>query len=374
MSAVLDLRFDRHFTNHGRPMTMLTLHDETGAALNANVEVSAGGIVLHSRSGTERNRDYRPALEQILARLDRLGAAYEVFLDSRPAQRLPLEQRQLKFDRTAPVETRFNQIVQAMNAGSASHGAWRRILITTAGVGSADIRAALTGNDSTAPVERLTAEQLRKVTAVNIDRAVARLLAGEDTSNFAPSRDYDALTDDGVALSPKKVFGLALEDALGIEVFPGHFSAGWGHVSFELLEQAGLWIVPKSGVSPRPKPKPTDEPELAGLAPTEEERSWIEGNPRMVSHLVRERQHGLAKQKRAEFVAQHGRLFCEECQLDPVAMYGAETGPACIEVHHHRVFISDMQPGHVTVLEDLKCLCANCHRVLHRKLALGFGH
>lgn len=79
----------------------------------------------------------------------------------------------------------------------------------------------------------------------------------------------------------------------------------------------------------------------------------------------------MAKQKRAEFIAEHGRLFCEECQLDPVAAYGLAAGEACIEVHHHRVHVANMEPGHVSITEDLKCLCASCHRVLHRKLALG---
>lgn len=62
------------------------------------------------------------------------------------------------------------------------------------------------------------------------------------------------LTDDGIALAPKKVFGLALEEALGINTHPGHFSAGWNQVCFELLEAAGLWIVPKAGAGAAPRP------------------------------------------------------------------------------------------------------------------------
>ena len=173
-------------------------------------------------------------------------------------------------------------------------------------------------------------------------------------------------------LAPKKVFGLALEEALGIQAYPGHFSAGWGQISFDLLEKAGLWIVPKSDATARPKPKASAlQAALKGFKPTDEERSWIEGNPKIVSHLRRERQPGLAKLKREEFVAEHGRLFCEDCGLDPIKQYGEQAGAACIEVHHHRTHISAMQPGHKTTTKDLKCLCANCHRVLHRKLTLG---
>ena len=352
----------------------VVLHDKTGVPLNATVELSSDGIVLHSRSGTDRNRDYRQALEMLMGRLDAARISYEIYLDSRPVQHVPLARRQLTFNRQAPVSARFDQLIQAMNSGSASHGAWRRLLITTPDAKSEEVGAALSADLTTPSIERLPAVELRKVTSAHIDRAVARLLAGEDAPNFAASRDYDALTDDGVPLAPKKVFGLALEEALGIEAFPGHFSAGWSQVCFELLEAAGLWIVPKSGSDPRPTPKSADvEAKLASLAPTEEERSWIEGNPKIVSHLTRERQAGLSKQKRAEFIAKHGRLFCEECKLDPVEKYGPEAGPACIEVHHHRVHVANMQAGHITVTDDLKCLCASCHRVLHRKLSLGLA-
>ncbi|AJR23047.1 hypothetical protein TZ53_03980 [Sphingobium sp. YBL2] len=57
--------------------------------------------------------------------------------------------------------------------------------------------------------------------------------------------------------------------------------------------------------------------------------------------------------------------------MDPSAHYKASVGAACIEVHHARVQVRDMQAGHVTVMEDLQCLCANCHRLTHRELAVG---
>ncbi|MER8755174.1 hypothetical protein NKH69_05775 [Mesorhizobium sp. M0976] len=313
-------------------------------------------------------------MELLMGRLDRARIPYEIYLDSRPVQHIPLIQRRLLFDRKAPISTRFDQLVRAMNAGSASHGAWRRLLIATPGSGPAELVAAVNAHAARPTIERLPTSQLRQVTNTHIHKAVARLLAGEDAPNFASSRDYDALTDDGVPLAPKKVFGLALEEALGIEAYPGHFSAGWGQVCFKLIETAGLWIVPKTGGDPRPRLRSTEvDAELTGVAPTEEELSWIEGNPKIVSHLKRERQPGLAKQKRAEFIAEHGRLFCEECKLDPVERYGPEAGHACIEVHHHRVHVANMTPGHLTVIDDLKCLCANCHRVLHRKLTLGLA-
>lgn len=350
----------------------MNLIGDDGKPLNARVEIQASGVVLHSRSGTDRNRDYRHALELILSRLDAAGLAYEVYVDSRPVQNIPLADRRLTFSRNVPVATRFDELVRAMNHGTDSHGAWRRLLIEVPGSKPNKLRAVVRAAEEAPIIDRLPASDLRKVTAAHIHLAVEKLLGGNDAANFAPSRDYDVLTDNGIPLAPKKVFGLALEEALGIEAFPAHFSAGWGQVSFELLEEAGLWIVPKKGAAARPKARPSAvRSALTGFLPTEEERVWIEGNPKIVVHLKRERHPGLAKQKRDEFEAKHGRLFCEDCGLDPSERYGEEAGPACIEVHHHRTFVAQMHAGHQSVTDDLKCLCANCHRVLHRRLALG---
>lgn len=350
----------------------MNLIGDNGSPLNARVEIQASGIVLHSRSGKDRNRDYRPALELLLSRLDAAGLAYEVYVDSRPVQNILLADRRLTFSRNVPVAARFDEIVRAMNHGTDSHGAWRRLLIEVPGVTPDKLRDVVRAVEENTTIDRLPASDLRKVKASHIYRAVEKLLAGGDAPNFAPSRDYDVLTGNGIPLAPKKVFGLALEEALGIEAFPAHFSAGWGQVSFELLEEAGLWIVPKKGAAARPKARPSVvKAALTGFVPTEEERVWIEGNPKIVVHLKRERNPGLAKRKRDEFVSEHGRLFCEDCGLDPVERYGNDAGAACIEVHHHRTHVAEMRAGHESTTDDLKCLCANCHRVLHRKLTLG---
>jgi 5-methylcytosine-specific restriction protein A len=56
--------------------------------------------------------------------------------------------------------------------------------------------------------------------------------------------------------------------------------------------------------------------------------------------------------------------------MDPVEVYGGPHGSACIEVHHHAVHLEDMAEAHQTRLEDLQCLCGNCHRVEHKLLKL----
>jgi predicted HNH restriction endonuclease len=77
---------------------------------------------------------------------------------------------------------------------------------------------------------------------------------------------------------------------------------------------------------------------------------------------------GLAAAKKASFVRANGKLFCEQCRLDPVAAQG-EYGDACIKVHRASTHVSDMAEGHQTRLEQLRCLCAICHRVEHRVLS-----
>ena len=212
-----------------------------GTPFNARVDLEPRGLILHSRSGKDRNRDYRPALELILARLDAAEVKYDIYLDSAPVQVLPLDSRRVAFPRSAPVPARFSALVQAMNAGSASNGAWRRLLISAPGLPHTALLSALQHHPAAkgdAERLRLPASELRKVTPEHVDRAVSRLLSGEDAPNFAPSRDFDLLAPGGDRLPPKKVFGLALENALGIEPFPGHFSAGIGTPCFQVLESA----------------------------------------------------------------------------------------------------------------------------------------
>jgi len=203
---------------------------------------------------------------------------------------------------------------------------------------------------------RLPTDQLRKVTSEHIWQAVQVLLEGGSAENFGPSTDYDLLVDEGGRLAPKQVFGLAATAALGFTVRPEHFIGGVGTVCFDLLEGAGYRVVPK-GVDIK----------LEDLPPDSEERVWAEGYRGLVHHLRRERATGLSNAKKAEFRRKHGKLFCENCHVDPAEIYG-ELGEACIEVHHHAIHVAEMGDNHKTTLEDLRCLCANCHRIEHRRL------
>lgn len=104
----------------------------------------------------------------------------------------------------------------------------------------------------------------------------------------------------------------------------------------------------------------------AGKLPADEE--YQEGTLKLRRHLQRERSPGLATRKKEDFRKRHGKLYCERCELDPVAAYGAEHGAAIIEVHHAAIMVGEMGENHRTKLDDLQCLCANCHRLTHAEL------
>ncbi|WP_122432085.1 HNH endonuclease [Pseudomonas viridiflava] len=205
---------------------------------------------------------------------------------------------------------------------------------------------------------RLPAEELRKVTPEYIWEAVQVILQGANPDGYRPSVDYDLLVDDGVRLAPKQVFGLAATAALEKDIEPFNFTGGVGTVCFELLEAAGYRIVPKG-----------QQVESVGIPIGEEDKEWAEGQVKLVYHLKRERSPGLSRAKKASFIKQYGRLFCEECGVDPIETYGAY-GAACIEVHHEVIQVADMGNGHKTKLDQLRCLCANCHRIVHHRLKM----
>lgn len=187
--------------------------------------------------------------------------------------------------------------------------------------------------------------------------AVEALRTQTDWAPFSPSTDYDVLLEDGVRLPPKAVFGLAASEALGLPVLPRHFSGGLGTACFMTIESAGFAIVAKSARQPAP------------TVPAAEDEGWLEGAPRLRNHLRRERARGLSKAKKSAFMeANDGRLFCEICRCEPILEHDDPLADACIEVHHREMAIAAMEEGHVTMLRDLQCLCANCHRLLHARL------
>lgn len=208
---------------------------------------------------------------------------------------------------------------------------------------------------------RLPAAMLETTTADQIWEAIESLRSGEAVHAFGESTDYDVLLEDGTRLPPKAILGIAATAALGFTLQPKHFSGGESSACFRILRASGLTIVKKGEMS-----APAAVAEVDADIP--ENMEWEEGKKVLRQHYRRERRSGLSQAKKASFKKQHGRLFCELCNMNPVVTYGGFVGEACIEVHHHSTEVHKMEEGHMTKLGDLMCLCANCHRVEHRKL------
>lgn len=106
-----------------------------------------------------------------------------------------------------------------------------------------------------------------------------------------------------------------------------------------------------------------DEQFVAKLPPVEPYEGE-EGGIVMQMHKRYEREPKLIREKRKAAAAQ-GKLICETCGFDFAATYGA-LGAGYIEVHHTKP-VHTMIHHTKTNLNDLALLCANCHRMAHRK-------
>ncbi|WP_343466424.1 HNH endonuclease [Rhodococcus aetherivorans] len=99
-----------------------------------------------------------------------------------------------------------------------------------------------------------------------------------------------------------------------------------------------------------------DLDDLEGEAP---EGRLLERN-----HFARERNSKLRERKIKQHLLKHDNLACEVCGFDFRATYG-ERGDGYIECHH-------VVPLHAsgetrTSIKDLILICANCHRMVHRR-------
>ena len=106
-----------------------------------------------------------------------------------------------------------------------------------------------------------------------------------------------------------------------------------------------------------------DEAKIRVL-PQAEEYVGEEGGVTMRLHKRYERDQKLVRDKRTQAI-NAGNLKCEVCQFDFEEAYG-DLGSGYIEVHHLKP-VNQLGKGGKTKMSDLALLCANCHRMAHRK-------
>jgi len=105
--------------------------------------------------------------------------------------------------------------------------------------------------------------------------------------------------------------------------------------------------------------------ELNRIRFTEDEKEFPEGKYMLIQHLVRERNPEVIRLAKARTLQQNGKLICVVCEFDFKEQYG-DIGEGYIEGHHTKP-ISEMDENEHTKVEDIALVCANCHRMLHRK-------
>ncbi|MGW3861096.1 HNH endonuclease [Streptomyces sp. NPDC005047] len=108
--------------------------------------------------------------------------------------------------------------------------------------------------------------------------------------------------------------------------------------------------------------------ELQALPQAEDEddddASAPEGRLLLRQHRARERNKGLRKKKVDSVLRKGGTLACEACGFDFAEVYG-DRGAGYVECHHV-VPLHEAGEGR-TRLSDLALICANCHRMIHRR-------
>jgi predicted HNH restriction endonuclease len=100
-------------------------------------------------------------------------------------------------------------------------------------------------------------------------------------------------------------------------------------------------------------------------AASEDEDEGVEGRTLFRLHRLKERNPRLVRRKKRAILTDTGRLRCEVCDFDFTVVYGAigEWFAEC----HHRVPLMKLDGKSPTRLADLAIVCANCHRMLHRR-------
>jgi predicted HNH restriction endonuclease len=163
-----------------------------------------------------------------------------------------------------------------------------------------------------------------------------------------------------------KIVGQALES--------GHFKKGLGNlVKFEMRHHEWHWIMRKQVAKALEvlgwvDPMNSSVDNQMGRLRSGKETFVVEGRESLRLHRRKERNSRITRAKKRSVMESTGRLDCEICGFDFQSVYGA-LGKGFAECHH-LIPHSSLDGATPTRLEDLAIVCANCHRMLHRKSQL----
>lgn len=107
------------------------------------------------------------------------------------------------------------------------------------------------------------------------------------------------------------------------------------------------------------------EPSNNNVDITEDDEGFYEGKRLLKEHICRERNYKVIRLAKQIFKDKNHKLFCEICNFDFKQKYG-DIGEDYIE-GHHIIPVSEIPENYKTKAEDIALVCANCHRMLHRK-------
>ena len=95
-------------------------------------------------------------------------------------------------------------------------------------------------------------------------------------------------------------------------------------------------------------------------------KEYLEGHKKEVIHICYERNKKLIEMSKKKFISDKGKLYCEVCNFDFLKKYG-ERGKNFIEAHHNKP-VSELEEkhSHIVKISDIKMICSNCHRIIHR--------
>jgi hypothetical protein len=101
-----------------------------------------------------------------------------------------------------------------------------------------------------------------------------------------------------------------------------------------------------------------------------EDAGDVEGRRRLVQHFQIERKPSVVRDAKRKWAALDPLLRCVCCKFSFKERFG-KRGEDFVEAHHKKPF-ADLKRDEIvrTAVQDLVPVCANCHRMLHKKPAV----